>query len=67
MPTRGSHKRDSSGTDSFLECSHTREVTDSFLAQFYFSAESRKKTCRRQRPQVFGMPGAGLLRAARRV
>jgi hypothetical protein len=67
MPMRGSHKRDSSGTDSFLECSHTREVTDSFLAQFYFSAESRKKTCRKRRPQVTGAPGAGLLRAARLV
>ena len=67
MSTRGSHKRDSSATDSFLECSHTREVTDSFLTQFYFSVESRKKTCRRRRPQLSGAPGAGLLRAARRV
>jgi hypothetical protein len=67
MPMRGSHKRDSSGPGSFLECSHTREVTDSFLAQFYFSAESRKKTCRRQRPQVSGVRGAGFLRAARLV
>jgi hypothetical protein len=67
MPTRGSHKRNLSGTRSFSECSHTREVTDSFVAQFYFSLVSRKKTCRRQRPQVSGGPGAGFLRAARRV
>ena len=67
MPTCGSHKRDLSATGSFLECSHTREVTDSFLAQFYFSVESRKKTCRGQRPQMYGAPGAGFLRAARRA
>ena len=67
MSTRGSHKRDSSATGSFLECSHTREVTDSFLTQFYFSVESRKKTCRKRRPQLPGAPGAGILRAARLV
>lgn len=67
MPTRGSHKRNLSGTSSFSECSHTREVKDDFVAQFYFSLVSRKKTCRRQRPQGSGVPGAGFLRAARRV
>jgi hypothetical protein len=67
MPTRGSHKRNLSGTGSFAECSHTREVTDSFVIQFYFSVESRKKTCRRRRPQMPGAPGAGFLRAARRA
>ena len=67
MPTRCTHKRHSSGTASLLECSHTREVADSFVAQFYFSLGSRKKTCRRERLRMSAAPGAGLLRAARRV
>ena len=67
MPTRRPHKRYSSGTGSLPECSHTREVTESLVAQFYFSLVSRKKTCRRQRPRMSAALGAGLLRAARRV
>jgi hypothetical protein len=67
MPTRGRHKRHSSGTGFLHECSHTREVTETFVAQFYFSSDSRKKTCRKLRPQVSGAPGAGFLRATRRV
>jgi len=67
MPTRGPHKRHSSRTGSLAECSHTREVADSFVAQFYFSLVSRKKTCRRERLQMSATPGAGFLRATRRV
>jgi hypothetical protein len=67
MPTRGSHKRHSSRTGSLSECSHTREVADSFVAQFYYSLVSRKKTCRRQRRQMSVAPGAGFLRAVRLV
>jgi hypothetical protein len=66
MPTRGPHKRHSSRTGPLLECSHTREVTDDFVAQFYFSLGSRKKTCRRVRLSA-AAPGAGILRGARRI
>ena len=66
MPTRGPHKHHASRTGSLLECSHTREVTDSFVDQFYFSSGSRKKPCRRVRLSA-ATPGAGFLRGARRV
>jgi hypothetical protein len=67
MPTRGPHKRHSSRTGSLAECSHTREVTETFVAQFYFSLDSRKKTCLSPRPRTSAAPGAAFLRGARRV
>jgi hypothetical protein len=65
MPARRRYQRHSPGTRSNAECSHTREVTETFVALFYFSSAARKKTCPRQRPQTSATPGAGLLRAAR--
>jgi hypothetical protein len=66
MPARRRYQRHSPGTRSkSAECSHTREVTETFVALFYFSSAARKKTCPRQRPQTSAAPGAGLLRAAR--
>ncbi len=62
MPVRRSHQRDSSGTAPLDACSHTREVTASFVAQFYFSSASRKKVCPRRRPKASASLGAGLLR-----
>jgi hypothetical protein len=65
MPIRRSCKSHSPGTQTLVPCSHTREVTDTFLDQFYFSSASRKKTCPQPRPQTSAVPGEGLLRASR--
>jgi len=63
MPMRRSHKRDSSVTDPLNACSHTRDVADSCVAQFYLSSVSRKTVCRLRRSKASAAPGAGLLRA----
>jgi hypothetical protein len=64
MPARR-YQRHSPVARSNAECSHTREVTETFVALFYYSSAARKKTCSRRRPQTAGTPGAGLLRAGR--
>ena len=66
MPARRSHQHHSSETRPLCECSHTRDVAESLVALFYFSSDSRKKTCRRPRPQSPGTPVAGLLRMSQR-
>jgi hypothetical protein len=65
MPVCRLKQHRSSSTRPVDPCSHTREVTDVFVALFYFSATTRKITCHKQRQRTSAIRGASLLRLSR--
>ena len=67
MSARRSHKNDSSRMDPSSGCSHTREVTPSFLARFYFSKSLPQNRCSRLRIKTSAVFGARVLRAPPRT
>ena len=67
MSARRPHKNDSSRTDPSPGCSHTREVTATFLARFYFSKSFPQSRCLRPRAKTSAAFGARLLRALPRT
>lgn len=65
MSLRHPHKRHPSQTPPSVPCSHTRDVTESLLARFYFAASPRKNACPKPRPPASAAPDSVILQKSR--